>query len=431
MNALCCLLLLAAPPERISATLDIAPVWAGHPVGFDLLTAGGQQFVAYYAADRRLTVAQRALGEPSWRFTVLPTRVGWDSHNYVTLTADDEGLLHLSGNMHVAPLLYFRGTKPYDAASLVRATPMVGERETRCTYPSFFRGPANELIFTYRDGQSGNGDQIFNVWEPATHTWRRLLDRALTNGEGHRNAYFVGPVSGPDGFWHLVWVWRESGDCASNHDLSYARSRDLRHWETSAGVPLELPITLKSGEVVDPVPQHGGIINGNTRLGFDSHKRPILSYHKYDAAGHIQIFNARREEQGWKLYQTTDWHDRWDFSGGGSIVFEVTVGGVVLGDDGRLRQSWRFSKVGSGTWLLDEATLKPLGLETRQPTALDGLGKPAGTTPGLLVHWLQRAGDAGVRYALRWETLGPNRDRARAGALPEPSALRLYVIRPQ
>ena len=37
--------------------------------------------------------------------------------------------------------------------------------------------------------------------------------------------------------------------------------------------------------------------------------------------------------------------------------------------------------------------------------------------------------EAGVRYMLRWETLGPNRDRPREGAVPDPNMLRLYKFR--
>ncbi len=41
-----------------------------------------------------------------------------------------------------------------------------------------------------------------------------------------------GPVRGPDGLFHVVWVWRDTPDRATNHHLSYARSRDLQRWET-------------------------------------------------------------------------------------------------------------------------------------------------------------------------------------------------------
>ncbi|MBI5831473.1 MAG: BNR repeat-containing protein [Armatimonadetes bacterium] len=424
-------LMAAEPAETLVRTLDIGPVWAGHSVGFDLLCAGEWQFVAYYDADRQMTVASRRLTETAWHFVRLPSKLGWDSHNYVTLAADDEGLLHLSGNMHVKPLLYFRTSKPYDIDTFESATPMTGERETKVTYPRFFRGPANEFIFTYRDGSSGNGDQIFNVWDPARHTWHRLMDQALTDGEGLRNAYFVGPQPGPDGFWHLCWVWRETGDCATNHDLTYARSRDLVHWEKSDGTPLTLPIKLATGEIVAPVPEHGGIINGNTRIGFDSQKRVILSYHRYDDKGFTQICNARREAGGWKHYQATDWDYRWEFGGGGTIVFEVSIGAVTLGADGRLRQSWSNVKKGGGSYLLDEATLRPIGApEPRTPWVLDRFGKPEGTFAGLQTRWLRRDGtQPGSRFALRWETLPANRDQARPEPWPEPSMMRLYETR--
>ena len=71
------------------------------------------------------------------------------------------------------------------------------------------------------------GDQFFNVYDPASRTWRRLLDEPLFTGEGQRNAYFHGPVRDAAGGFHLCWVWRDTPDCATNHDLSYARSADL------------------------------------------------------------------------------------------------------------------------------------------------------------------------------------------------------------
>ena len=98
------ILVLPASAATIEQTLDIDTVWAGHPVGFSLLTAPPHQYAAYYDADRRMVVAQRNLDEETWTKTVLPEKVAWDSHNYITMTLDDDGYLHLSGNMHVHPL---------------------------------------------------------------------------------------------------------------------------------------------------------------------------------------------------------------------------------------------------------------------------------------------------------------------------------------
>jgi hypothetical protein len=411
-------------------SLDVAQVWSAHPVNFALLTHAPYQFVAFYDDQRRLTVAQRKLAERQWTFTKLPDTTGWDSHNYIALAADDDGFLHLSGDMHVAPLKYFRTTKPWDASTFERMEKMTGADEQRVTYPSFFRGPKNELLFTYRIGGSGNGNQIFDSYDLKTKTWQRLLDTPLTDGEGNRNAYFDGPIRGPDGWFHLAWVWRESPDASSNHHLSYARSKDLIHWETGDGKPLTLPITLETSGIVDPVPQKGGIINGNTKIGFDNFGRVTISYHKYDAAGNTQPWTARLEDGKWKLYQITDWPYRWNFGGGGTLVFEIRLGPVHLENDGRLTQTFSHSKFGSGTWLLDKKTLQATGQVEFQKTP-PALEKVEGNFPGLQVRWTDDAGDSGVpglSYKLRWETLSANRDQPRKGDLSPPSRLQLVAV---
>ncbi|HZZ43506.1 MAG TPA: BNR repeat-containing protein [Tepidisphaeraceae bacterium] len=412
---------------RLAEVVDIAPVWSGHPVGFALLTQGEKQYVAYYDDQRRMVVAEREVSSKEWTKKVLPVSVKWDSHNYITMTFDDQGQLHVSGDMHAVPLVYFRTTRAGDVTSLVRVEHMIGTQEMKCTYPRFFRGPGNELIFTYRDGGSGNGNQIYNVYDG--EKWKRLIDGPLTDGQGKRNAYLIGPTKGPDGYWHLVWVWRESPDCSTNHTLAYARSKDLRHWEKGDGTPLLLPMTLANEDIVDPVPQHGGIVNGNTVIGFDAQKRVVIGYHKYDAAGNTQIYNARLEDGKWKIYQASDWGYRWDFGGKGSIAFEVGLG-PVHEDHGVLTQTWRNVKYGSGTWKLDEKTLKVVG--TVKPVAQassDSLGAVESKVAGMSVKSAGDSGKAeekGVRYVLRWETLGVNRDKPREGEPPAPTMLRVY-----
>ena len=191
-----------------------------------------------------MTIAKRGVDEETWQFKRLDSVVGWDSHNYVTMTLDERGHLHVSGNMHVDPLVYFRTERPGEIPSLRPIPAMVGRLEKRCTYPRFMAGPKGELIFTYRDGASGRGNQIYNVYEEQEQTWQRLLDQPLLDGKGLMNAYPVGPARGRDGLFHLCWVWRDTPDCSTNHDVSYARSRDLVHWETAAGEPVHSFATL-------------------------------------------------------------------------------------------------------------------------------------------------------------------------------------------
>ena len=416
---------------NIEMSLDVSPVWAGHPVGFFLLTKGNRQYVVFYDQERRMTLAARNLDSKKWHYHRLDSTLGWDSHNYITMVVDADGYIHLSGNMHVDPLVYFRTTRPYDARTFKKVPEMIGRQEDRCTYPKFIKGPNEELIFTYRDGSSGRGNQIYNIYDLKTRTWRRLLDTPLVDGQGKMNAYIVGPVRGPDQYFHICWVWRDTPNCYTNHDLSYARSKDLAHWETATGKPIKLPVTINTkGIIVDPVPVKGGMINGNTRIGFDSKKRPIVTYHKFDKDGMTQVYNARFENGHWKLYQTSAWNYRWFFEGGGTIHFEIRVFPVAL-KDGSLTQRYRHDKLGAGTWKLDEDTLKPKGEIREAPLWPKALGKPESDYPGMQVKWLADAGknvDPKMRYFLRWETLGVNRDRPRQ-VVPKPSMLRFYKLR--
>jgi len=421
----------------VSSPIDIAEVWSGHPVGFSLLTHGKTQYVAFYDKDRRMTVAWRRLDETAFRLHRLadpgkvttgkwsPTQLVWDSHNSVTMAIDSSGHLHVTGNMHCHPLVYFRTTRAGDPTSLAWVGRMIGDHEDRCTYPRFFRSPAGDLLFAYRYGRSGNGVDYYNRYDPATQSWQRLLATPLLDGENRCNAYSVGPIKGPDGYYHLCWVWRDTPDCSTNHDLGYARSKDLVRWETSGGKRLTLPITPSTAEIVDPVPVKGGIINGNTKIGFDSAGRVIISYHKHDANGNTQLYNARRDARGWTIVQASQWKWRWDFSGGGSILFGIGVSAVSLTADGKLVQTWHHREYGSGGWYLDEATLKPTG-RYRPPAR--PLGRLESKFSGMRVRTAEDLGESSDKYILRWETLEANRDRPREGGLPPPTMLRLYTV---
>lgn len=413
-------------------TLAIAKVWSGHPVGFYLLTHNDKQFAAFYDENRALTVAERSLGSSSWRLQRLQTSVGWDSHNDIVMAVDDDGFIHLAGNMHSSPLVYFRTTSPADVTTFQRVNSMVGMNETSCTYPQFFAAPNGELVFMYRDGTSGNGNHIFNAYSTATKSWRRLLGSALTDGQGQRNAYPVGPVQGPDRLWHLVWVWRDTPDASTNHDLSYARTADLLSWQTAAGKSVGLPMRLSGELTVDAVPVNGGMINNNTKVGFDAQMRPVVAYHKYDTGGKTQLYNARFEDGAWVSHKTSDWGYRWEFGGGGTLVFEIEVEPVVLQPDGTLTQNWYHARYGGrGAFRLNPTTLAAEAtIPQPVPYAAD-LARVESRTEGMEVRWRKDAAATtqdGVVYMLRWETLPSNRDMPRE-PIPGPTELRLYGFR--
>ncbi len=427
--------------DSLVQVIEIDRVWSGHPVRFALLTHKNRQYIAYYNADRNMVVGQRDLSDDKFTIRKLPptyresnggtsTVLGWDSHNYITIDIDKMGYIHLSGNMHVHPLTYFKSTKPEDIFTLRQEMEMVGRDEKRCTYPKFMKNREGELIFHYRDGASGSGNEIYNIYSCETGKWSRLLDTPLTDGQDLMNAYQSQPTLMADNWYHVWWVWRDTPDCSTNHDLSYMKSPDLRNWYTADNEPVSLPATIDNKAlIVDPIPVKGGIINLAAKLCLDSNLNPVFAYHKYDPDGNLQFYVAERVNGKWISKQVTSWDYRWEFSGGGSIVFEVVLNSFTRREDNYYELSYYHVKYGTGTILLDENF--ELAGSVKKPLSMVSGMKAEGDFPGLTPLTAGDSGksdETGVSYLLRWETLPSNRDKARPEPWPEPSVLYLYKL---
>lgn len=433
----------AAPKRQQEAEFTssaIDRVWSGHRIKPYLLTRNNQQFVAYYDANRQMTVAHRGIGG-KWRYYKVDSWLGWDSHNYVTMEMDSVGNLHLVGNMHADPLEYFRTSEPYNIRSLKRVPTMVDKGlEQRMTYPIFMLNKNNELLIKYRDGGSGNGNEIYNIYDTKTQSWERLHKNQFLDGEGKMSGYFEGPTLGPDGMFHLIWVWRDTPDSSSNHSLSYAKSPDLKTWQDSNGNALPLPLTLKDTEIVDPVPPQGGIINNNNKIGFDQHNNPIIAYHKYDKNGDTQMYVARKKaNQNWDIVQISKWDGfRWDFGGYGSLGrFEVQtydpeiLSGNTLGVMARKNDDvMRF--------VLNADTLKTVKVEKadvfppviEQKTLAANKHLAVSENNSLETQVFKGVGDEsdGIEYFLSWQTQPGNRDNAHS-SISQPSILLIHEVK--
>jgi hypothetical protein len=286
----------------------------------------------------------------------------------------------------------------------------------------------------YRSGGSGNGRRFINAYDTRSETWTRFLDTPMFEGQGERNAYPRGPIQGPDGLFHVVWVWRDTPDCATNHHLSYARSRDFKHWENAAGQTVPLPFLLNQSQVwVDPIPSGGGIINGCERLAFDHQNRPTIAYHKRDASGNMQIYVARFRKQRWQCIPITAWDKPIPFGGGGAMPFiGIKISKLVpLGDD-LFYLGYRHRDYGSGRIILDQDSLQPVERQVSIPSEFPSqLCKTSIDFDGIRVKFavdIHHNPDAETTYLLRWETLGANHDRPRQPPLPPASALQLVKL---
>lgn len=393
----------------------VASVPASFPVHFALFTALNMQYVAFYDTLHRMTLAARNPDSSNWKFQTLDSKVAWDSHNYLSLAIDKQGIIHLVGNMHSSSLIYFRSRKPWDITTMQPINQMIGKEEDVTTYPEFIYNDQEELIFHYRYGISGSGYEVYNIWNSVEKQWHRLLNSALTDGLGEMNAYMQGPMPGPDGFYHLLWVWRDTPDCATNHTLSYTRSKDLVNWQSISGEKIELPITINDKELyVDSTPIHGGLINIGIRIGFDKQGNFLAGYHKYDAQGNTQLFVARFEKGSWKLYQVTQWDYRWDFKGFGTIRNDLVIEAPKPSKNANeIIFGYHHIKYGDGQIILNNTTLKPLRTENYLSDYPKALDKVRSAIKDMQVNKVFDKGQTirGKKYMLRWETLKPNRDQ--------------------
>ncbi len=256
------------------------------------------QFVAYYDSSAHVVIARRRHNKDNWEVYQTPYSGNvCDAHNVISLMVDEEGFLHMCWDHHNNPLHYCHSLEP-EGLKLSDPEAMVGEDESFVSYPEFYRMEDGGMLFAYRDGGSGNGNFILNRYDLNTKRWTRLHSN-LIDGEGKRNAYWQMHVD-KAGTIHLSWVWRETPDVRSNHDMCYACSKDGGYtWMKSTGELYELPINLQTAEIVQAIPQGSNLIN-QTSMTADERGNPfIATYYKADDDSCIQYHIIFKQNGSW------------------------------------------------------------------------------------------------------------------------------------
>ncbi|MFN3302579.1 MAG: BNR repeat-containing protein [Roseateles sp.] len=318
-----------APRSTAPRLVDVGTGWARNSVNAvvfrknSLVSHGELQYIAYYDAQARVVLGRRRLGSDAWELhTTAFTGNAADAHNSISLMVDGAGYLHLAWDHHDNPLRYVRSLQP-GSLQMSGRLPMTGQDERSVSYPEFHRQPDGSLLFLYRDGGSGRGNLVINRYDLATQAWARLHAN-LISGEGRRNAYWQA-FTDAQGTLHLSWVWRESPDVASNHDLAYARSRDGgRSWETSDGRPCTLPITAATAEYAARIPPRSELIN-QTSMSADRDGNPyIASYWRPAGSAVPQYHVVWRRDGAWRTL-ALDWRRTpFSLSGGGTKAIPIS-----------------------------------------------------------------------------------------------------------
>ncbi|MFO8000419.1 MAG: BNR repeat-containing protein [Marinilabilia sp.] len=291
------------------------------------------QYAAWYDSTGHVVVAKRALDSEKWtsQRTGMEGNVS-DAHNIISIMVDGDGYLHMAWDHHDGPLNYCRSKQP-GSLEFTERLPMTGALEDRgVTYPEFYKLPDGDLLFAYRYGASGEGNLVLNRYDTDAGEWHRLHDN-LIDGEGERNAYWQMGVD-QEGTIHLSWVWRETWDVATNHDLCYARSEDGgQTWQSSGGEQFQMPVTARNAEYALKIPQGSDLIN-QTSITADHRGRPyIASYWRPEGEEVPQFFVVYFRQGQWQVSQVTNRETPFSLSGGGSRRIPVSRPQVLFSEE--------------------------------------------------------------------------------------------------
>ncbi|MCR2804709.1 BNR-4 repeat-containing protein [Paenibacillus soyae] len=258
--------------------------------GGSIVTYNGYQYTVYYNSDRHVCVARRASGSEAWEIAELTDYLftSIDTHNYATLGISSDGVIHLTFDHH-ANDLHYRSSQQGIANNPAQVqwssslfgpvtNQLSGNTITDLSYPTFVQAPNGNLLFMYRTRGSGNGWRFLATYDSASHGW--TLNGKMIHSSGtyvgsytgtstQRGNYPLGFVFDQNGRLHMPFIWRETPDAMSNHDINYMYSDNHGlTWKNISGTVVSQTgstyATVESpGIIVSPIPQRRGLVNSN------------------------------------------------------------------------------------------------------------------------------------------------------------------------
>ena len=285
------------------------------------------QFTAYYNTEGKLVLAKRKLGNNQWE-TKISKYFGnvKDAHNSISIAVDGNGFLHVSWDQHDTRLRYAKSKQPL-SLELTDEMAMTGLQEKKVTYPEFHNLPHGNLLFCYRSGKSGRGNMVINKYNLSTKKWTQLQNNLL-DGEEQRSAYWQTAI-GENGAIYISWVWRETWDVSTNHDMCFAVSYDEGlSWQKSNGEKYTLPITVSTAEIAWKIPQNSNLIN-QTSMTIDREGNPyIATYWSEDGFPQYSIIFLKNGQ--WQLLNTNFQNTNFNLGGGGTKSIPISRPKILI-----------------------------------------------------------------------------------------------------
>ncbi len=292
-----------------------------------LTSDGSIQYASWYDSSGMVTLAMKAKGKWTTHTTAFKGNVA-DAHNSISIMVDGDGYLHMAWDHHGHPLHYTRSKNPR-SLEMHDVMAMIGTVEQSVTYPEFHRLANGDLLFLYRDGQSGRGNLVMNRYDLKSKKWVRLHSN-LIDGESQRNAYWQA-FADAQGTIHISWVWREAPDVAANRDLGYARSKDGGlTWQRTDGTSYSLPITASNAEYAMRIPMNSELINQTSMTATNDGKPLIASYWRDTPNAVPQYFIVYHNGTSWNKVQVTQRTTDFSLKGGGTKRIPISRPQVMI-----------------------------------------------------------------------------------------------------
>ncbi|QXU43087.1 BNR repeat-containing protein [Pedobacter sp. D749] len=362
-----------------------------------LISFKGSQYAAYYDHEQNVVLAKRKIGSTHWTSVITPYKGdATDAHKSISIMIDGDGFLHIAWGQHNNNLNYARSVSA-GSLTLGKKEVMLSAKENKVSYPEFYKLTNGDLLFFYRDGGSGNGNLMINHYSLKTRKWTRIQD-GMIDGEGQRNAYWQVAVD-QVGTIHLSWVWRESPDVASNHDLCYAKSTDGGiTWLKSTGEKYQLPITATNAEYTVKIPQKSELINQTSMFADAKGKVFIAGYWRGVNEAGPQYHLVFKTDNSWKVSNLNFRKTTFSLSGTGTKRIPISRPQIIVWSNGKhyaagllFRDAERGNKasialndhLGSENWIIKDLTKTSMG--DWEPTYDTELWK----TKGILSLFLQ------------------------------------------
>lgn len=404
-----------------------------------IMTFNGWQYICYWNAACQVALSRRKLPNGPWQelnltdYTTTSAHINDNHYNVAMGICPNDGTIHLAFDHH-GDVLHYRLSKPglatnpdaadWSAASFyaTRNYLVEGSSISLVTYPRFVMKPNGDLLYECRLGTSGNGDDYLWEYKASTGKWTSM-GQYLNGTTVNENAYINGIHYDPAGKLHVSWVWRQTPDAQTNHDLNYIYSEDDGlTWKNTAGTVVgttnSAPVVMSSAGIkIMTVGTNRGLINqesqavdsrgkihllnsflpdGTANTGFwDSRINNTLLYHIYqdDAGTWVKdaiALSTRNRSQiavdghdnlfvlaaGYRIYYAK-YAEKWktwyplDLSQNGTIYNEGLIDREMLKDSNKL--SFVFAKAG-GEIIVPEYSLDMLSTDIGTGLKVETIG---------------------------------------------------------